>query len=152
MGPIGPVHWNMHAIITAYLIDALRGAASVIPQGSFPLGKKSEPQPDIAIIEPVDPAALNRTPSPGQIYAVIEIADTSLAKDTGPKLRLYGRFGIADYLVVDLAANALMHYTEPHAPGYRRRERLTHGQVFSLARLPSFVLDAATFLQQPQEP
>ncbi len=82
MGPIGPLHWNMHAIINAYLTEALRGAASVIPQGSFPLGKKSEPQPD-----------------------------------------------------------------EPHALGYRRSERLTHGCSFGLARLPNCVLDAAAFLQ-----
>jgi Uma2 family endonuclease len=147
MSPIGPLHWNMHAIINAYLTEALRGVASVIPQGSFPLGKKSEPQPDIAIIEPVDRAALNRTPSPGQIFGMIEIADASLAKDTGPKVRLYGRFGIADYLVVDLAANVLLHYTEPHALGYRRSERLTHGCSFRLARLPNYTLDATAFLQ-----
>src|SRR5260370_42145871 len=95
MSPIGPLHWNMHAIINAYLTETLRGTASVIPQGSFPLGKKSEPQPDIAIIEAGDRRAVNRTPSPAKIFAMIEIADTSLAKDTDPKVRLCARFGIA---------------------------------------------------------
>jgi Uma2 family endonuclease len=147
MSPIGPVHVNLHAFITEYLNAVLRGDAFVIPQGSFPLGDKNEPQPDIAIVERIVRTALDRQRTPDQIFAVIEIANTSLARDSGPKARLYARFGIADYLVVDIAANVLVHYTEPHELGYRRSERLNNGDSFRLARQPTIALDASSFLQ-----
>lgn len=147
MSPIGNRHWARHARITQYLSPALAGHAFLVPQGSFPLGDKNEPQPDFAILAPGDWEAAARYPAPDEIYALIELSDSSLAKDTGPKLRIYGRFGIPNYLVVDLAANILVHSTEPYELGYRRSDRLAHGDTFRLARLPDIALDASSFLQ-----
>ena len=50
MSPIGLRHWDRHATIVRYLIETLRLRATVVGQGSFPLGLRSEPQPDIAIL------------------------------------------------------------------------------------------------------
>jgi hypothetical protein len=61
-------------------------------------------------------------------------------------LRLYARFGIADYFVVDLDANVLLHYREPHELGYGAFDRLTASDRFELAALPGTFLDAAAFL------
>jgi Uma2 family endonuclease len=145
MSPIGQRHWRRHATISAYLLETLGARAVIVPQGSFPLGDRNEPQPDVAVLAPhVDEAkaiVVSR-----DIYSALELAETSLAVDLGPKLRLYARFGISDYFVVDLAANVLLHHTEPHDLGYRRVERLGPGATFVLQRVPDVVLRSDPFL------
>ena len=145
LSPIGPRHWRRHAQIVAYLNGAVRGHALVVGQGSFPLGTLSEPQPDIALLAPHS-GEDNHAPSPDELFAFIEVSDSSLAKDVGPKLRLYARSGIADYLVVDVDANVLRHYAEPKDDGYQRSVHLTYDDTLKLARLPDVVLDAGAFL------
>jgi Uma2 family endonuclease len=147
MSPIGRRHWRSHAAITAYLNETLSKRALIVGQGSFPLGRNNEPQPDIAILATgcADPSAGD--PLPDEIYAVIEIADSSLGKDTGPKLRLYARFGIPDYLVVDLAGDILIHYHDPHELGYRSEDRLHAADTFTMYRLAHIALSAAPFLR-----
>jgi Uma2 family endonuclease len=151
MSPIGIPHWDRHARITAYLVATLGKHALVVPQGSFPLGHANEPQPDVAVLAPLPYARDGRGPTPDEIFAVVELADSSLSKDLGPKLRLYARFGIADYLVVDLERNLLVHYQDPHDLGYRGENRLQATDTFTLCRLPRVTLSAASFLATSDE-
>jgi hypothetical protein len=146
MSPIGPRHWDRHLRIVKYLIQMLAERAEVAGQSSLPLGGRDEPQPDIAVLAPRRYAPPRPPPSPSEIYAVIEISDTSLLKDIGPKLRLYARHGIADYLMVDLDADALLHYREPHALGYHVCDRLGEGHTFELAALGGIHLQTTAFL------
>jgi Uma2 family endonuclease len=146
MSPIGTRHWRRHATITAYLNRTLGDGAFIVPQGSFPLGDKNEPQPDIAVLAP-ECADVDNVPLPAQIYALIEISDSSLAKDLGPKQRLYARFGISDYVVVNLNDNVLLRYREPHELGYGIRDRLSDGDAFELATLPGITLRVDAMLK-----
>ncbi|MGD0051663.1 MAG: Uma2 family endonuclease [Vulcanimicrobiaceae bacterium] len=145
MSPIGQNHWGSHLQIVSYLVRALTGAAEVAGQASLPLGTRDEPQPDVAVLAL---RAYKGGPSvePEEIYAAIEIADSSLKKDIGPKLRLYARHRIADYLVVDLRGDVLLHHREPHDLGYRVCTTLRSGDVFTLTALPDIVLRADAFL------
>jgi Uma2 family endonuclease len=152
MSPIGIPHWDRHARICAYLIETLGDDAFVVPQGSFPLGRTNEPQPDIAVLARLRYSQAGRGPTPEEIFAVVELADSSLSKDTGPKLRLYARFGIADYLVVDLERNVLVHYYDPHDLGYRGEDRLQATDTFTISRVPDVALSAKAFLRAPDEP
>jgi Uma2 family endonuclease len=147
MSPISPRHWQRHAAITGYLYGELGPAVLVVPQGSFPLGDRNEPQPDLALLVPDAYDERGRPPTPAEILCLIEIADTSLAKDLGPKVRLYARFGIPDYLVVDLDANVLLYHSQPHALGYGRVERLPFDATFQLARFPELLLRTNPFLK-----
>ncbi|HTJ28777.1 MAG TPA: Uma2 family endonuclease [Candidatus Limnocylindria bacterium] len=146
MSPIGKTHWARHARIVKYLIQTLGASAEVVGQSSLPLGTRDEPQPDVAILAPRTYEGPAPYPSPAEIYAAIEIADTSLRKDLGPKLRLYARHGIADHLVVDVNEDVLLHYRDPHDGGYRACERLGAENVFSLRALPGITLAARAFL------
>jgi Uma2 family endonuclease len=146
MSPIGTRHWDRHAEIVRYLNEMLGSRARIVGKGSFPLGSKNEPQPDVGILAPRSYAG--RGASPGEIYAVVELADSSLRKDTGPKLRLYARFGIPDY-VVDLERDVMLHYTEPHELGYRRERSPERHETFTLQRIADVMLSAAPFLTPP---
>jgi Putative restriction endonuclease len=145
MSPIGTRHWGRHLDVVEYLIRTLGETAKIAGQSSLSLGTRDEPQPDIAVLAPRRYQPSN-PPSPSEIYAVIELSETSLLKDSGPKLLLYARHAIADYLVVDLAADVLLHHHEPHDFGYHACDRLAENDTFELGALPGIRLRADAFL------
>lgn len=146
MPPIGNVHWSLHGRIVAYLLRALEGRALVFGQASLRLDRRSEPQPDVAILAPHAEGYLRDGPSLADILALVELADSSLAKDRGRKLRLYARARVPDYLLVDLAANTLSHFTQPSVLGYAGERVLQHGDTFSLSQVADVALSADPFL------
>jgi Uma2 family endonuclease len=148
MSPIGKRHWLRHALIVKYLITVIgEDQALVVPQGSFPLGKISEPQPDIAILAPMSDGSEVDDPQHDEIFAFIEISDTSFKNDVGLKRRLYASNGVIDYLVVDVKRNVVRHYSKPQADGYEFLSKLTYGDSFGLTRLPGLELAADPFLR-----
>lgn len=147
MAPVGVPHWNRHATIVRYLNDMLRGQAIVVGQGSFPLSARSEPEPDVAVLAPRSYELDGRPPQSHEIFALVELAESSLATDLGPKLKLYASHNIRDYFVVDLDSDRLLHHTHPHEPGYATLATLTGVDTFVLMAIPDIVLSAAPFLR-----
>lgn len=122
--------------------------ATVVPMGSFPLGEFNEPQPDLAIF-PYDRAAYEKLPfpPPDRFVAFIEIAASSFSYDSEIKMRLYARFGIPDYLLVDVRKNRLLLYRDPSHDGYATVRELNYGDTFTLVNLPDLDLLADAFLR-----
>jgi len=85
----------------------------------------SEPEPDGAIVRGQVRDYLKHHPGPAEIGLVIEVSDTSLARDRGIKLRSYARASISPYWIVDLIGRTVEVYTDPDAeastPAYRKR-------------------------------
>jgi Uma2 family endonuclease len=146
MVPIGVHHWDQHASIVSHLNLTLAGRAKIVGQGSFPLGSRNEPQPDIAVLAARSYWRDGRPPVASEIFAFIELAESSLERDLGPKLALYARFGIADYLVVDLDGRRLLHHSDPHELGYRNVKALTECDTFTFSAIPDIALSATPFL------
>ena len=71
----------------------------------------SEPEPDIAVVR----GRLRRYSAahPSSPVLVVEVADSSLAKDRVRKAVLYARAGLADYWIVNLIDRVLEVYREP---------------------------------------
>lgn len=78
----------------------------------------SEPQPDACVLAaPVDKASLHR-PGPADIALVVEVADTTLAFDSGVKASLYARAGVADYWILDIPGRRVLVHRNPQAGVY----------------------------------
>jgi Uma2 family endonuclease len=148
MPPPGVPHWTTHMRVVAYLSDALRGRALVPGRISVPLGEYNEPEPDIAVVADLPYRRMNRPPEPSEVYAMIELAASSLAKDTRIKRSLYGRFAIPDYLVVDLNDDVLIHFSQPAGGEYPEPHRLGRGDTLALSALPDIRLSAERFLDE----
>jgi hypothetical protein len=93
----------------------------------------SEPEPDLAIVRGPAGRFLRQHPVQEDIALVIEVADTSLARDRD-KCRLYARAAIVTYWIVNLVDRRIEVYTDPTgpdpAPVYRRRQDFgPHDQV-----------------------
>ncbi len=146
VSPFSSPHAYVGGRVAMYLSNALRGRADLFVPLTLPLGRYDAPEPDIAIAAPRGTEYYRRHLQPRDVYALIEIALSSLSKDTRLKRDLYARFSITDYLVADLPNSLLRHYTDPAAGRYATEERLTYGDTFSLKALPDITLDADPFL------
>ncbi len=73
----------------------------------------SEPEPDLVVARGDLRDYGNRHPSPGETGLVIEVADSSLSRDRGPKARLYARAGIATYWIVNLIDRQIEVRSDP---------------------------------------
>lgn len=105
------------------LILQFRGALVVRTQSSvtFP---SSVPEPDIAVLP--GPAELYATvrPAAADLLLVVEVADTTLARDRGLKQRVYARSRVPVYWIVNLTDGVVEVYTDPRGgrtPAYRTR-------------------------------
>ena len=88
----------------------------------------SEPEPDLAVV-PGSPRDYVHD-HPRTAVFVVEVADSTVAKDRTYKMRIYARAGIREYWIVNLAERCLEVYRDPvTAPGeaslYRSAQKLT---------------------------
>ena len=89
---------------------AFRPGHCIRGQMALVLGQSTDPMPDIAVVAG---APRDFTAHPRTALLVVEIADSSLAYDTGEKAHLYAAGGIQDYWVVDLVHGVLLLYRNP---------------------------------------
>jgi Uma2 family endonuclease len=99
-------------------------------------GTNSEPEPDIAIVEPLGRVyATEHHPYPENIFWLIEYSDSSLRKDTERKRKVYAAAGIREYWVINLKAKELIVYRDPVNGDYQSETQLTQGVIAPLAFL-----------------
>ncbi|WP_165245071.1 Uma2 family endonuclease [Paludisphaera soli] len=87
-------------------------------EGPIRLPKYSEPEPDLAIVRGGIRDYTGRHPQPSDVVLIVEVADSSLARDRGEKRDLYAGAGIPAYWVVDLAGRRVEVYGEPRDGRY----------------------------------
>jgi Uma2 family endonuclease len=87
----------------------------------------SEPEPDVAIVRGQPRDYASRKPGPTDVPLVVEIADDSLERDRGTKLRLYARASIAEYWIVNLREQVVEVYREPSREHYGSRSNHSRG-------------------------
>jgi Uma2 family endonuclease len=75
------------------------------------------PEPDATIVAGSIGDFATRHPRAGDVVLVIEIADTTLIRDRGIKLRSYARAGIATYWIVNLESRCVEIYSDPDNSG-----------------------------------
>ncbi len=107
---------------TDYLLkNRLANRAWVSTQDPIQLNQRSEPEPDVAVvqIDPLDYA--DHHPTPSEVYLIIEVADSSLKFDCETKGKAYAQAGIADYWVLDVVDRQLYVFREPNQEGYQSK-------------------------------
>lgn len=76
----------------------------------------SEPEPDVAVVRGPIRSRPPQHPSPPNIALVVEVADSSLARDRTVKARIYARAGIPIYWITNLVDTQVEVYTVPSGP------------------------------------
>jgi len=75
------------------------------------------PLPDAVVLHGPDTTYATRLARADDVAILVEVADTSYAKDSGPKLRRYATFQIPVYWIVDLNRRLVEVHTLPHGKG-----------------------------------
>ena len=127
------------ATVTGCLADLITPA---LPKGWFLRTQEpitlndGEPEPDATIIRGRRRDYSTRHPGPDEIGLVVEVADSTLKRDRGMKLRSYARAGIICYWIINLIDQQIEVYTQPDAkvatPTYLHREIVPANGQFNL--------------------
>ena len=118
MAPIGGPHLHVVSVLAQLLTLAVKRSAFVSVQNQISLPPDNEPQPDIALLSP-EFWGRKDVPNAGDVLLVIEVADTTLARDREIKLPLYARHGIPEAWLFDLASEQMTIHRDPGPQGYR---------------------------------
>ena len=75
------------------------------------------PLPDVVVLRGPDTIYGSRLARGDDLALLVEIADTSYSKDSGPKLRRYASYQIPVYWMVDLNRRLIEVRTQPYGKG-----------------------------------
>ncbi len=128
-----PPHAYFSSEAWEYLTRLLGDRALVSQAKPITLPNQSEPEPDLAIVQPLGREYLSHHPYPENIFWVIEYANTSLEKDSTLKYHIYAEAGIPEYWLVNLQTAELIVYRQPRGRDYGSKMTLKEGAISPLA-------------------
>jgi len=124
-----------HVLACARVLAALSRIAPAgwhtRPGEPIRIAGRTEPEPDVALARGGVDDYGSRHPEPADIALVVEVADTTLAKDRRRR-RTYGPAGIPVYWIVNLVSRRVEVYSGPSADGYAPRVDYAPGAVIPL--------------------
>ena len=147
MPPIGVRHTGGSNWGTTLFVPPLIGRATVQVAGPVRLNDRSMPEPDIALVRWSAPGSgPTRHATPEDVYLIIELADTSLAFDQGPKLARYAAASIPEVWVANLRAREVTAYAEPSGAEYGSVRTYRVGESLSPRAFPDVILAVADII------
>ena len=144
MSPHGPDHDGALGRIAEQLLGALASRAKVRIQSGFAASDGSEPEPDVAVVPPGEYDDAH----PSIAWLIVEVAKSSLAKDRGPKARLYAEAGVEEYWVVNLIDGLIEVHTDPRGGLYRHVRPCSHGETIRLQHFADVEIAVSTVLRR----
>ncbi len=146
MSAKGTAHSSAVGRTDRLLQKCLGNQAWISIQDPVTLNQHSEPEPDIAIvkIDPLDYA--DHHPTPGEVYLIIEVADSSLKFDCETKGKAYAQGKIADYWVLDVLNRQLYVFREPSEEGYQTKAILDENSTISPLQFPNLQISILSML------
>ncbi|MEM1228469.1 MAG: Uma2 family endonuclease [Planctomycetota bacterium] len=118
MNPAGPIHEDCIDYLTRWSVESTIGSGVVVRVQNSIFADDSRPEPDVTWLQPGRYA--DRHPNGDDVLLLIEVADSTLAYDSGEKLAIYARQCIAEYWIVDVQQCCIHVYTQPHGDGYKQ--------------------------------
>jgi Uma2 family endonuclease len=136
--PIGDAHIRCVNRLTKLLSRRVADDVVVSPQNPIHL-VDSEPEPDIVLYQ--DAPGFVAPPRPSDTLLVVEVADSSIDDDLGPKAVLYAENAITEYWVVDLTSDIVQVFRSPQSGGaWASTQQLARGGMLTIAALPGVSL------------
>ena len=133
MAPEGPLHSDRVDVVATYLRQLLGQSVSIREGRPVTLPSNSEPEPDLAIVNPQRYREAH--PGPDDIFWLIEVSRTTLNFDLTRKATAYARAGIGEYWVIDEVQHQLWVHRQPTDDGYQSVATMGKGAIVPLSFL-----------------
>lgn len=143
MTPHGPPHDGTIQRMSRVLWERIGQRADVRVQLAFLAGDASVPEPDLALV----PRGDYDDAHPSSAFLVVEVAESSLAKDRGPKARIYAAASVPEYWVVDLVHRAIEVYSDPVDGRYRQLSTHQPGDSITLKTFPDVTIEVDSIVR-----
>ena len=136
MSPIGRRHAACVRRLVTLFSEKLSRRAIVDIQNPVELSDRSEPQPDVALLQPSLDFYEAGHPKAKDILLIVEVADTTVETDRGVKIPLYAEEGISEVWLVDINEQCVEIYREPLPTGYQNVQKFQRDQTLSIQAFP----------------
>ncbi|MBI4492709.1 MAG: Uma2 family endonuclease [Chloroflexi bacterium] len=146
MPPIGPWHaWRVDGI-TELFRRTLGDVAHVRAQNPARLSAYSEPVPDLMLLRRREDGYRFAHPGPDDVLLVVEVADTSAARDRRVKVPHYARARIPEVWLLDMKRDALSVFCDPEQGEYRTVQVAHRGERIAPGAFPDRMLEVSELL------
>lgn len=146
MSPIGSRHAATVNRLVRVFSQKLGDRIILAAQNPVELDDYSEPQPDIALLNPRDDFYEAGHPKPEDVLLLVEVADSTVRFDRTVKIPLYAEDRITEVWLVNLPAQCIEVYRQPTAEGYQQVERFTSQQSCSIQAFADVEIAASEIL------
>ena len=148
MSPIGPFHGSVTKYLNLLFAAAARGRWITQVQDPVRLDDHSEPETDLALLKPSPDFYRKHHPQTADVFLIVEVSDTTLYLDQEEKIPAYGRSGIPEVWIVNLADLTVEVYREPHFAGYGSKTILRAGDQAKPQAFPDVAVDVSELLKR----
>lgn len=124
--PVGGSHITCVNRLTRLFADRTSADIVISVQNPVRLDAYWEPEPDLALLRPANEAEV---PTADRVLLLVEVADTTLAKDRAVKVPRYAAAGIPEVWIVALGEGYVEVYRRPAADGYGAMQRYVRGEA-----------------------
>lgn len=151
MSPIGPVHEYEVDVLNDWSHEnAPREEVLVRVQNSIGLPDlDSVPEPDLTWVKRRD--YRKGRPSAADVLLLIEVSDSSLEDDRGPKATIYATAGIADYWIVNIPQRCVEVRRDPMGDAYAELRTYRPGDVIHPLAFPDLALPVALLFPENED-
>lgn len=143
MAPIGTTHAGIVNFLNRLLVRAAGDRAVVTIQQPIRLSMRSEPQPDVALLKMRTDLYRKNHPMAPDVLLLIEVSDTTLRFDRGPKLALYAKHGVAEVWIIDVEGKQVHCMREPQGDQYLVAKTLSGADIAVVSALSDISIEVA---------
>ena len=115
------------------------------------LSDDSEPEPDVAVVQPDPLDYEDHHPTPEEIYLLIEVSDRTLKRDRELKAPAYARSGVREYWILDVNSRQLYVFREPGMESYRNQVVLAESDLIAPLAFPDCQVSVQDLLRRSSE-
>jgi Uma2 family endonuclease len=115
------------------------------------LSDDSEPEPDVAVVQPDPFDYEDHHPTPEEIYLLIEVSDRTLKRDRKLKAPAYGRSGVREYWILDVNSRQLYVFREPRMEGYANQVVLAESDLIAPLAFPDCQVSVQDLLRRSSD-
>ncbi|MEL6553453.1 MAG: Uma2 family endonuclease [Cyanobacteria bacterium J06621_11] len=139
----GPAHSALCKRVEKLVERRLGDSVLVRLQDPIQLDTYSEPEPDIAIVYPSSSFYAEHHPTASEVFAIIEVSDSTIERDLTLKANLYAAAGIVDYWVINVQEKQLHIFRDPQANEYQKQTILKTKQSTSFVAFPDCTISVS---------